>query len=215
MQQAAQPGRQARDKEAPGAGKSRPGCGGSARAREALVNGPTMRDAQTLPAALQLPAALCLLALGAWFGLCYQYTLNRQTDDFYREHGAIIRFSAFQMFTEKSVTQATTELEAQGADGAWTLIDMPTLFPAIWDSRFRYEDPAIRSSNTHRQILAAATCSRLLARGEAPLAVRLVVVRWRKTLGSVEQPRKRDLKRDQLLVWDCSKTPPLPAGVRR
>jgi|GEM_PF-5230665 hypothetical protein len=173
-----------------------------------------MRDARTLPFVLQVPAALALLALGGWFALCYRYTLNQQQDAFYREHGAFIRFSAFQMFTEKSVTQATTELESQGADGAWTLIDMPTLFPAIWDSRYRYEDPAIRASPTHRQILASATCGRLKARGEAPLAVRLFVVRWRKTVGSVEQPRSRGLSREQLLVWDCSKPAPLPAGVR-
>ena len=172
-----------------------------------------MPDAQTLHPKLQLPAALALLALGGWFLLCYTYTLNQQNDAFYRKYGAAIRFSAWQMFTEKSKVQATTEAEAQ-YEGAWRPVDLVSVFPAYWDSRYRFEDPAVRKSPTHRAILAAALCSRLRARGEEPQAVRLFDVHWKKTLGSTTQPQGPDTTRTQLLVWDCSRPPTLPAGVR-
>lgn len=93
-------------------------------------------------------------------------------------------------------------------NGVWHEIDLDALFPYQWGSGPRYARGSFRRSRGRMRILAGSVCHRLDA---TPEKVRLIQVKWRKTLGSVEQPRVK-AREKTLLEWRCGTKITLPNG---
>lgn len=93
-------------------------------------------------------------------------------------------------------------------DGAWKPVDLAALFPYRWESGYRWERNSFRRSPTRMRRLGASLCRR---HPERPARVRFDEVRWRKRLGSREQPR-HDPKVSLLVEWSCSDSVRLPRG---
>jgi hypothetical protein len=96
-------------------------------------------------------------------------------------------------------------------DGAWEPCPLDELFPYRWESGPRYARSNFRSSRQSLSQLGAAACGRLAKRGIHAERIRFRNVRWKKTLGSAEQPRV-GLRIEEPLEWTCGRRARQPAG---
>jgi hypothetical protein len=135
--------------------------------------------------------ALGVFAAGAYFLLCFQQVWT----DRLTWWGA---FGNWKMFTSESHTHIALEAEAQ-YETDFVPLDLERLFPSRWDSGPRYARSSFIGSRSRMRLLAAAACGRDPGH---PERIRLYEVRWRATLGRLEQPRRKE-KKKQILDWRC------------
>jgi hypothetical protein len=171
------------------------------------------RDVRTTPPALRWVGLASLVVLAGYFALCANATLRSFDTPFGRDHYWATWMGSWWMFTYRTKLHTTVELEAE-RDGRWEPVDAAELFPTRWESGLRFDRLYFRQDRRLTALLAHATCTRLERAGTPAEAVRVNEVRWAKTLGSVEQPRNRDLSGKVLLSHSCSDTVALPPGRR-
>lgn len=158
-------------------------------------------DSRTTPPALRIPILALLLALGVYNVWCWDNALGRG------EPSLLRWFATWQMFTTRDPGHSEVFAEAMvGAE--WRPVDLDALFPTRWESGARYARSSFWKSTPRMRVLAASTCGR---HPESPARVRFRVEKWDKTLGSLEQPKRR-LRTDELLEWSCDRDVKLPAG---
>ncbi len=158
-------------------------------------------DSRTTRPALRIPVLLLLLALGAYNAWCWQNALGSGEPSLARW------FATWQMFTLRD--PGHSEVQAEALIGTeWRPIDLEALFPTRWESGPRYARSSFWKSTPRMRVLAASTCGR---HPDHPARVRFSVEKWEKTLGSLEQP-KRKPRTQALLEWPCDRAVALPGG---
>jgi hypothetical protein len=111
----------------------------------------------------------------------------------------------WKMFTP--LNQRQSEIVFEGLfDGQWRPLPMHEWYPARWESGYRWERKPFYERRSRQVPFAAAAC-----RESGAEKVRIIRVRWLKTLGSFDQPPKKR-NRKTLLTWDCSDEPPQATG---
>ncbi len=171
------------------------------------------RDARTTPPPLRWVGLVFLAALAGYFALCANATLKSFATPFGRDHYWATWMGSWWMFTYRTKLNTAVELEAQRGE-AWELVDADALYPTRWESGVRFDRPYFRQVPYLTAVLAQSACRRLERAGTPADAVRVNEVRWAKTLGTIEQPRNRELKVKTLLTLPCTQTVPLPEGRR-
>ena len=123
-------------------------------------------------------------------------------------------FARWKMFTGLSTYHTVPEFQARSFDetvqlmGEWEPIPMEEWFPARWESGYRWERPsAYNRPNVQVKFLELA-CERSGAD-----FVRLVLHKWKATLGQREQPVRKYRQKD-LGVLDCTQKSKPAQGVR-
>jgi hypothetical protein len=159
------------------------------------------KDARTTPRALRVPVLLLLLALSGYNVWCWRNALSQG------EPSLVRWFATWQMFTLLDKRHSELFADAQ-IGGEWQPIELEALFPTRWESGPRYARSSFWQSSARLRVLAAATCGRHPGN---PSRVRFRVDRWGKTLGTVEQP-KRKVETKELLDWPCDREVELPKG---
>lgn len=159
------------------------------------------RDARTTPPLLRVPVLALLVALAGYNAWCWKHALGQGEPSFARF------FATWQMFTLRD--PGHSELFADGQfGGEWRPIELEELFPTRWESGPRYARSSFWKSTGRLRVLAQATCGR---HPDKPTRVKFRVERWKKTLGSVKQPKKK-LDTKEVLDWSCDRPVPLPRG---
>ena len=156
---------------------------------------------RTNPPALRIPILVLLVALAGYNGWCWSNALGEGEPSLARW------FATWQMFTLRDPGHSVVFGEAQ-IGGEWVAVDLEALFPTRWESGPRYARSSFWKSVPRMRVLAASTCSR---HPEHPTRVRFRVEKWKKTLGSLKQP-KRKLTTEELLEWSCDRRISLPSG---
>ncbi|MFN7144553.1 MAG: hypothetical protein ACK4YP_12315 [Myxococcota bacterium] len=159
-------------------------------------------DARTTPRALRFPVLALLVALAGYNVWCWQNALGQGEPSLARW------FATWQMFTLRDPGHSELAAEAW-IGGEWRPVDLEALFPTRWESGPRYARSSFWKSPKRLQVLAGATCGR---HPERPTRIRFRSERWKKTLGSHEQPKKK-LQTEPLLEWSCDRKPSLPKGA--
>lgn len=159
-------------------------------------------DARTTPRGLRIPVLGLLVLLAGYNAWCWKNALGEGAPSMARW------FATWQMFTLRDTNHSELFGEAY-VDGAWVNVDLEALFPTRWESGPRYARSSFWQSNPKLRVLAGATCGR---HPDKPTRVRFRVERWRKTLGSVKQPKKKKFESKELLDWSCDRPVPLPRG---
>lgn len=182
-----------------------------------VSSSPPASDVRTTPGWVRPIVLAVLLATAGYFGLCYRFALNKDRPDggwtHWQAYG--LWFGGWQMFTTRDRNHAV--LEAVGlVDGAWVPIDLEGLFPARWESGYRFDRSSFRRSRSRMAVLAAATCGRMAAHPDLtePSQLKFFEIKWRKTLGSAEQPRTKVVVNREVMDWRCGRPVNLPNGRR-
>ncbi len=159
-------------------------------------------DARTTPRLLRVPVLALLVALAGYNAWCWKNALGEG------EPSVVRWLGTWQMFTLRD--PGHSELFAEGQfGGEWRDIELESLFPTRWESGPRYARSSFWKSPPRLRVLAASTCGR---HPDHPTRVRFRVERWKKTLGSKKQP-KRKVETKELLDWSCDRPVPLPKGT--
>ncbi len=85
--------------------------------------------------------------------------------------------------------------------GSWKRLPMEDRYPAKWESGFRWERAPVYRRRSRQIPFARAACSEF-----KPEKVRMSLWRWDKTIGSVEQPYRRLVKKP-LFEMSCDDGP--------
>ncbi len=112
----------------------------------------------------------------------------------------------WRMFTHPAARHVEIEFQGLDNDEEWVTIPMSTWYPARWESGYRWDRPAARRSGQIQEQFLHLACDKSQAD-----KTRMVALRWKKTKGRLEQP-KRKLKTKVLKTWDCKRTPRAPKG---
>jgi hypothetical protein len=123
-------------------------------------------------------------------------------------------FARWKMFTGLSTYHTVPDFQGRSFEdstqlmGEWTSLPMAEWYPARWESGYRWERPAAYNrSNVQVKFLELA-CER-----SGATQVRLVLRKWKATLGQREQPIKRYSEK-ALGVLPCDRKGPMAKGVR-
>lgn len=147
------------------------------------------------PAWLRVPAFGAIVGLSLYFAAGFHYALDFSSP-------AWIGFGSWSMFT--TMDRYNFEVLAEiKVDGEWQALDLKAVFPYQWESGYRFERRHIRRSKRNLGIMAQAACGRS---GLEPRAIRFQEVRWLRTPGSFDQPR-RGLKKRDLGSFRCRSKP--------
>ena len=158
-------------------------------------------DVRTTPPRLRIPALIGLMLLIVYFVGCYHYALGRDLPRW-------AWMGTWKMFTTMDTRHSVVEGEAK-INGKWEPFDPEELFPYRWESGPRYARRSFRRSKGRMAVLAASTCVR---HPDDIQAVRFWELRWKRTVGSYEQPR-RNVEKTLLMDWTCGEhTIELPHG---
>jgi len=123
-------------------------------------------------------------------------------------------FARWKMFTGLSTYHSVPEFQGVFFDedtqlmSEWTHLPMAEWYPARWESGYRWERPAAYSRPNVQVKFLELACERSGAK-----AVRMVMHKWKATLGQREQPRRR-YSQKELGGIRCGKRSPDPKGVR-
>jgi hypothetical protein len=173
-------------------------------------------DRRTTPRLLQLPGLLLLAALSTYYWTAYRSVYDSNPPRIVWEHPYFFWFGTWKMFTTRERGHASMEGRAL-VGGEWSSFDLDAMYPYRWESGPRYARSVFRRSGSRMRTLADATCGRYEAtHGVRPDRIRLIEIKWRKSLGQTRQPRgerKRE-KQKLLLEWDCTTDFQLPQGRR-
>lgn len=150
----------------------------------------------TTPAWLRIPALLLLIAVSVYFLAGYHYALEKNRP-------AYTWMGVWSMFTTNDTWHMVIEGEAL-RDGEWHTVDLEALFPYRWESGPRYVRRSVYGSRSRLRAFAVATCGRMQQPAEA---VRYRRLKWKRTLGSFEQPKKR-LRTEDLGTFRCERGQP-------
>ncbi len=102
----------------------------------------------------------------------------------------------WRMFTELRDHHTRLRCEVEGP-GGWTELDLGARYPMRWD-----EGPGYERDDFYRDPARLADLARDRCAEPGATAVRFSLVRWKKTLGSREQP-ERDPQVEALGSWPC------------
>ena len=174
-------------------------------------------DAKTTPRWLQLPGLLLLLLLSVYYFTAYASVYSDSTPTIVQNNPYTFWFGTWKMFTKQERYHSSLEASVL-VDDEWEPMDLEALFPYRWESGPRYARGVFRKHGTRMRTLANATCSRYEnAHGRRPRQLNLYQVRWRKTLGSGEQPRGEENREERrpLMMWSCERDFSLPQGTVR
>jgi hypothetical protein len=164
-------------------------------------------DARTTPPRLRMPALVLLLALVAWFGVCYRFALVSlgvaEAPAAVAAWSDLFWLGRWRMFTDTRPEHVDLLAEARVAE-AWQSIHLAAFYPSRRDEGPGYLRDDFLEHPKRLEALAAATCARIPG---PPERIRFTLVRWPKTLGHVDQPRDGATTREVLDV-PC-------AGARR
>jgi hypothetical protein len=177
-----------------------------------MTTPPAAADVRTTPGWLRVPALMGMVALAGYFMLCVNYSLmtldkRDQVHPWIVEHIDWFWLGNWKMFT--GLDRWHVEVKGQALYGReWREIDLLTLFPSVTESGPRYQRGPFRRRAYRVRLLASSTCHRL---DEPPDRVKIEELKWKATLGQVEQPRGH-YKYAELADWNCAWPHPGPAG---
>ncbi|GEM_PF-1387018 len=179
-----------------------------------MTTPPAGADVRTTPRWRRLPALIGVVGLGLYFGLCVNYALlsmdmRSSVPTFVQSNIEWFWFGNWKMFTGMDRWHVEVQGHALYDDG-WQPVDLMALYPSRTESGPRYQRGPFRRRASRVGILASSTCHRL---DETPDRVRIDELKWRATLGQLEQPRGH-YKFRRLADWDCSwPHPSVPGSV--
>jgi hypothetical protein len=157
-------------------------------------------DRRTLPKWAWWPATSFLIVLSVYFLSCFHWVLHDNRP-------AWTTLGGWSMFSGRATRHTQVDAFAE-IDGTWIRADLPALFPTRWDSGYRWERGPFRRSKLRMGTLGASLCRR---HPDGPTRVRFDEVRWKRVLGTLDQPRK-NAKSKTLLEWSCDERFNLPRG---
>lgn len=123
-------------------------------------------------------------------------------------------FARWKMFTGLSTYHTVPEFQGRSFDpetqlmGEWEPLPMSDWFPARWESGYRWERPAVYNRPNIQVKFLELACDR-----SGTDQVRLVLHKWKATLGQREQPVRRYSRKD-LGVIPCGRKSRPAKGIR-
>lgn len=157
---------------------------------------------------LRVPVLVALAALAFVFASAFLNTKDDFGGTWVRRYPAIHWLAGWSMFTNRNRSQVAVDgFVRDSPEGDWERIRLGTYFPARWESGLRFDRSGFRNSRSRMQVVAASLCGRMAADPDVaqPQAVKFVKVSWKKTLGQQKQPRRKHVKKTELLVWECER----------
>lgn len=173
-------------------------------------------DARTTPQWLRIPMLVICIALASVFYSAWYETKDDYPSTWISRHYPLYWMANWSMFTNRNRTQRALDVEMY-RDEEWKRINMARWFPTRWESGLRFDRRSFLHNSRRMRTLAAATCGRMDAHPNVrmPDKLRFTEVKWRKTLGSKRQKRRRRVEKKTLLEWTCGDKPPFPPKGRR
>jgi hypothetical protein len=163
---------------------------------------PPITDVRTTPRALRIPTLIALVLLAVWFVGCLRFALvtlgAAPPPGVLADAGDWFWLGRWRMFTDLRPFHTDLAVESR-VGSAWIDVDLATWYPSRWDEGPGYLRDDFYENPGRLRRMAADLCVRL---GSDPDRIRFTLVRWPKTLGSVEQPRD-EATRTELLDVAC------------
>ena len=123
-------------------------------------------------------------------------------------------FARWKMFTGLVTYHTVPEFQGRSLNpatemmGEWESLPMADWYPARWESGYRWERPAVYKRSKIQVKFLELACER-----SGTDEVRMVLHKWKATLGQREQPFHQYRRKD-LDVLQCGQTSTPPKGVR-
>jgi len=119
-------------------------------------------------------------------------------------------FARWKMFTGLSTYHTVPEFQGRSHEHGmeWETLPMDEWYPARWESGYRWERPPVYKLARLQDAFLNLACERSGAQ-----EVRMILHRWKATLGQREQPKRKYTKK-QIRTFVCGDEIRRPKGVR-
>ena len=163
-----------------------------------------------------LLALLVLILFGGYHTACFlQYRdFSRSWRPSLLVGTNVFWLARWKMFTGLSTWHSVPEFQARFIDmetgelSDWEHVPMEEMYPARWESGYRWERPAVYKIPHVRNKFMELACER-----DDAVLVRMVMHKTKATPGRLVQPRRR-YKQDIVGGFRCGTELPGPKGVR-